>query len=314
VSSLQKGFWMKFWRNRVKVFLPTLYRNHAKRRPLPDSCQGSMTVEAAVLMPLFLFFFLNLMSGVEMLRLHGNIQYALWEYGKLISVSGYAYDHLSEGEMIVGPGGVIVADYGIAYALRKELGDSYMNTSPLKYGISGLNLLESDYITGDCVDIRLTYRVEPMFPGMSGFSFRMANRYYSRMWTGYEVFHIEEDAKPQEEMAYVTAYGEVYHVTLSCSHLQMIVREVTLQEAKVRKNQNGRRYTECLECKFEKGGKQDVLARDRLAGRNQIVYVTKWGDRYHYSSQCSGLKRTIQTVERRIAKEHYRPCSSCVGR
>ena len=43
--------------------------------------QAGMTVEAAVVLPLFLLFFLNLSCAMEMIRLHGNLQLALQDVG-----------------------------------------------------------------------------------------------------------------------------------------------------------------------------------------------------------------------------------------
>ena len=47
---------------------------------------AGMTVEASLLLPMVLFFFLHIMSAVEMLRLHGKLCFALWECGKQLSV------------------------------------------------------------------------------------------------------------------------------------------------------------------------------------------------------------------------------------
>ena len=35
---------------------------------------AGMTIEASIVLPLFLFFFLNLGCAIEMIRLHGNLQ------------------------------------------------------------------------------------------------------------------------------------------------------------------------------------------------------------------------------------------------
>ena len=51
-----------------------------------------MTVEASIVLPLFLFFFLNLGCAIEMIRLHGNLQLALWQIGSKMAVYGYALD------------------------------------------------------------------------------------------------------------------------------------------------------------------------------------------------------------------------------
>ena len=62
-----------------------------KRRLWSASCsvRGSMTVEAAVIIPLLLFLIWNLTSVMEMLRLHSRLELALWKYGKVMAVGSY---------------------------------------------------------------------------------------------------------------------------------------------------------------------------------------------------------------------------------
>ena len=50
-----------------------------------------MTVEAAILLPVFLFFFLNLLSFLEILRLHGKIEMGLWDVGSDLCLYSYAF-------------------------------------------------------------------------------------------------------------------------------------------------------------------------------------------------------------------------------
>lgn len=50
--------------------------------------EGSMTVEAAVVLPLFMIFFINLACSVNMIRLHSNLCVALWDTGNNLSVYG----------------------------------------------------------------------------------------------------------------------------------------------------------------------------------------------------------------------------------
>ena len=47
-----------------------------------------MTIEAAVVLPCFLFFFINLSSSLEMIRLHGNLEYALHNAGNEVCLYG----------------------------------------------------------------------------------------------------------------------------------------------------------------------------------------------------------------------------------
>ena len=65
-------------------------------RFLKKRYKSSMTVEASILLPLLLFFFLHLMSVVEMLRLHSKLTFALWESGNQLAVYVAIPDELGE--------------------------------------------------------------------------------------------------------------------------------------------------------------------------------------------------------------------------
>lgn len=275
----------------------TLY---VKRISLPAFLQihapCSMTLEAALIVPLMLFFFLNLMSAIEMLRLHGNLEMALWENGRIMAVGGYVYDRTSLSEsdnLILRLGGMALTDWAVQNAVYSQLGEAYLDNAPLTYGAKGLNFMESSYMAEDCIDLKVTYQVSPMFkiPGFT--SFRMANRFFIRAWTGYQVYEEEE----QEDMVYVTTYGEVYHFDIDCSYLKRVIRAVSLEEAIAGRNRKGESYTMCRLCE-----------KQQTEGR---VYLTPDGNRYHYSLECKALKRLIRSVKLSVAKQQYRACSRC---
>ena len=58
------------------------------KRTLSQSVRGSMTVEASIVLPLFLIFFINLSSSIEMIRLSGKLDTALWSIGSDLSYYG----------------------------------------------------------------------------------------------------------------------------------------------------------------------------------------------------------------------------------
>lgn len=272
--------------------------------------RGSMTVEAAIVIPLFLFFFLNLLSAVEMIRLHGKLQLALWEQGKLLSVVGYLAEGIAEElvsditeeeRQMLELGGTLLADCGIKSMVIQELGREYLDESPLTYGADGLRFIESSYVNDDCVDIKVTYQVSPVF-ALPGFDkFRMSNRYYARSWTGYAVGEADGDKKEEDfgEVVYVTVHGEVYHITLDCRYLKRMIQVVQADKILTLKNQNGEDYSPCELCIVE--------------GEAKRVYVTPDGRRYHSTVQCGSLKRTIQGIRRMEAEKRYRACSGCAG-
>lgn len=293
-----------------------------KRRLWSASCsvRGSMTVEAAVIIPLLLFLIWNLTSAIEMLRLHSRLELALWKYGKVMAVGSYLLADNEEPDSAEADGGkndgsggentdessegtnewlktgrTILTDAAVYLAVTAELGEEYLEQAPLTYGKYGLSFLRSSYLEEDCIDLHLAYRVSPDF-ALPGFgSFWMVNRYYARAWTGYCVAQEEEEAK---EYVYVTVYGTVYHESLQCSYLKRTIELVSVQEAKRRRNQSGGRYVLCELC--------------GMHGKPEVVYITPDGDRYHLREDCAALKRTLQILEKTEAEKTYRACSRCV--
>ena len=276
-------------------------------------CVGAgMTVEAALVLPLFLFFFVNMGSAIEMIRLHGNLQLALWDAGNQMCVYGHAAEEADVIDSSVEEDDRTwlqeIGDIALTYTYVKGqvvdfAGQEYLNESPLSYGVDGLQFWESDVavesdsaVSGDVLDIVMTYQVEPVFEIPFVRPFRMSNRYYGRLWTGYDV-GADSGNDVLQEVAYVAENAQVYHVRSDCTHLKLSIREVSLVEALSARNENGGKYTECSKC-------------DESEMRG-MVYIARDGDFYHKNRGCSGLKRTIYTMTIEQAKTKYRRCSRC---
>ncbi len=248
--------------------------------------RGSMTVEASLVLPLFLFFFLQICGFVEMLRLHGNLQYGLWRAGKTLTLFCAAQE---VAETIPD----VAISYGyVGSVLSELLGAEYLDSSPLTYGRAGINFLESDIVTdGGEVDLTITYQVSPkgqLFPFPYA---RMSNRFYGKVWTGYELSGGEA-----EVVVYVTEYGEVWHSTRECTYLQLSIREVSATGLKGYENVWGQSYVRCSFC-----------AEGAMPGQ---VYITEDGDCFHYKKSCQGLTRHVKSISWE-EKENYRPCGRC---
>ena len=245
---------------------------------------GSMTVEAAILLPVLLFFFLHLFSVVEMLRLHSKITFGLWECGNQLAVYVAMPEELSERV----PDGAVSYIY-VKNRVESFLGREHLDTSPLVSGRQGLNYLASVY-NEECIDIGVTYQVEPQFSIFSFPYLRMVNRYYGKAWTGYE-------NNPDVKFVYVTIYGEVWHSRADCTHIFITIRETDWNTIGNLRNHNGGKYYPCELCeKKEKGNK---------------TYYTEYGDRYHKDRECSSVVRYIRAIQWSDSIS-YRPCSRCV--
>lgn len=265
---------------------------------------ASMTVEAAIVLPLFLFFFLNLMSSIEMLRLHGNLQLALWETGNRMSVYGSvlsdpnAVEELQKNESAEQKSvaenqsqnfseekeslwkelaGVVWSYTYVKSQITEYLGRDYLEQSPLSQGVDSLQFLESNVFENkDCFEVVVTYSVSPLCSIAGFYPFRMANRYYGHLWNGYEL------SEEEEVFVFVAENGEVYHVDRECTHLKLSVRQVTWQQACNSKNEQGKKYVACEKCS--------------RTGTADVVYITDEGACYHFAATCSGLKRTVACV------------------
>ena len=251
------------------------------------SIEGSMTVEASIVLPLFLFFFLNLSCAIEMIRLHGNLELAMWDVGNQISIYGHAltWEDSSSDSMedttwadVVG---VIMSGTYVKGQIVDYLGEEYLENSPLREGVDSFLFLESGISeTEDTFKLVVTYAVAP-FGSVSGFkAFRMANQYYGHFWNGYA---IPVDAGSQEQYVYVTENGTVYHLEEECTYLKLSIRRVSFQEALDSQNASGIRYAACQKCC------EGICMGD--------VYITSEGKCYHFERDCPGLKRTVYCVE-----------------
>lgn len=264
------------------------------------NCHAGMTVEAAIVLPVFLFFLLNLLWIIQIYSLHSTLLSSLREVGRELSVYAYAYDSIVNEEDDTGLE-AFIEDVAFSYLYVKGrveslAGTRYLDASPLTYGKDGLIYLESSILQeDDIIDLVVTYRVSP-FINMAGYrSGIFFSRYYGRAWTGYDVDK-ENKEGDTKDYVYVAENAEVYHLNRECSHIRLSIAESSMWEIQGLYNNQGEKYLPCKLCV--------TYGQDR-------IYITVNGNRYHQKLECSGLKRTITQMLRWKAEEKYRMCSRC---
>lgn len=265
--------------------------------------RGSLTVEASILVPLFLltmYLFWGLFSG---LMIHTKLQYAADEVTAELAERAYLMEALP-GESGESDGGLSF-DSGLSRAawrtyaglrLVQLTGREALKASPVKGGALGLNLADSEWdLTGN---IRLVVRYKLRFPGLLGkvYSLPMEQVSLRKCWTGLQAAQDGGADTEDGEKVYVTEYGRVYHQDISCYHLKLTIREVSAGGVGSARSSNGSIYRPCEHCA--------VTARS-----SGILFITPDGNRYHVTRDCSGLKRSIKTVSR--ATCGLPPCSNC---
>lgn len=279
--------------------------------------RASLTLEAAIAIPLFLFFLLAVMSFLMMLHIQMQVQSSMEEAVRKMGKSAYLIeqaDHVLSGTgsrngtagdkaSQLDSGTITLVQAGINSATMQLtlLSDSTlrktMDGSRVAGGVSGLHTYASSYNpeTGilDMV-VCYDYRV-PYLPGFLG-NLRIVQRARCHAWVGDSLKEDGEAHGDSSHTVFVTPTGTVYHTSPDCHYLDLSIHSVPGTAVSGMRNASGARYYPCEEC--ARGAAFDT------------VYITDYGTSYHSSLGCSGLKRTVQ--EKDIEEvEGMRMCTKC---
>ncbi len=278
-------------------------RGYMDMRGRGEKCfRASITLEASMVLPLFIFFFVNIMVLFNIIKVQSDMEAALHQAGSEMSLM--AFD-LRFGEEAVGLSDgsgtgidVIAGAAGVALArdkVKNYLGDG-IDDSCVTGGFNGINFMQSKVLlTGDNIDLVMDYKVHPIIPLIGFKDFPVEARYFGHAWTGYDTSFGLDTGENPDEMVYVTEYGEVYHRNIDCVHLRLKVESVNMKDLGHLRNNDGKIYYPCEVC-------------GNIGAGN--VFITGYGERYHSTVNCSGLKRKIYTVPLSEVGGR-RPCSSC---
>lgn len=249
--------------------------------------KASLTVEAAVVLPVFLMFFTALFSLFSIMSVQIRMQGVLNEVAGEIAAYYYAADKLTgennaEKRSVIQNVGIDAAELLMSEALvRRKVTEEMQAIAEhpmLMNGLEGLQFIGSGFREADqTVEVCVTYGVLiPFVPEKVG-HLTLSQSAVRRAWNGKSV-----DEGITEKIVYITESGTVYHTSLSCTHLKLSIEAVRAAVVEHRRNQDGAKYYEC------------ELCDDRPHGTE--VYITASGNRYHYDANCSGLKRTVTSV------------------
>ncbi len=258
--------------------------------------KGSMTVEAALVLPLFLFAMIALIYMTEVLRFSGNLQTAMSETAREASVYSYPFKELTGKSSIGGAAGSkIMGAAGAKAVVIEMLGKDYIAGSPVRSGSGGISFIHSDILKDEMIDLAVVWKTDIPFIPDELRPVKIIDRARVRAFTGYDNTHGSESGSDEEEtIVYVTDYGKVYHTSRECSHLKLTIMTVGRSEVKSKRNEYGAKYYECEYC----GDKSSTG-----------YFITTDGDRYHTSRSCPGLKRTIHEVY--LSETGLPACSAC---
>lgn len=260
---------------------------------------ASATVEAALVIPLFLYAAMSILYILQIIAIKQRVQTALYECGRELAGLAYTYEKVSRQEENNGfeKGVSVTAAYGL---LIKELGNSYAKDHYIVGGNAGFCLLASDICKeGAEIDLKLSYVIQNPFDIFGLGKVSITQRSKNDAWLGEEKDAYANGKKniKKEQSVYVTMHGEVYHIERSCTYLSRVILRRNKEELTKLINAEGGRYYPCERCGTQYGN---------------VIYITQYGNRYHSNLLCSQLARNIITIP--ISEVGSRTlCKKCGG-
>ncbi len=271
--------------------------NISKRKKL---ARASLTLEAACVLPVFLFAVLNMYAAINDIGLHVRMQTAMHQTGLSLARHAYAYERVAQGAPVLQSELADIA-FSQSYVKRQveeALGEGYLQNVGVSGGADGISFLQSDILTTDDITLVATYRMNALFLPEEFLSFGMVNRVRLRGWTGYDnTANAGKDARG-EQIVYVTEYGEVFHCSRGCRYLNITIRQTDRGRLSRERNESGGKYTACELC----GSRRET----------GVLYISEDGNRYHTTAACRALKRTVRALPRSEVGTKA-PCSVCGG-
>lgn len=244
---------------------------------LSQTLTASVTVEAVICLPLVIYVSVCLIWLLELRALQLTVRCALQEAGKCMAAE------LSEVPILI--------PNRLEEEIRTIIGEERLERSLIADGVH----CEKSYIWGNTGIMELTaeYEVKLPFP-----EFAVPNMVYQeqmrmKVWNGYVKGGKLDPGI--ETVVYVTETGVVYHKDYKCNYLDLSVRSVNKDVIDELRNKDGGKYHACELC--------------GSSGREN-VYITDYGNRYHSSLNCSGMKRKIYAVPLSEVKGKG-ACSKC---
>lgn len=237
--------------------------------------RGSMTLEAALALPIFLYAVAVLLSLFLMMQT---------EY-----VVGNALDRAVADTALLGELSEEKGKNLMKAAFYKELAQQRCPLSLIVGKTAGFSWKHT-MVDRAYIDAVVTYQLKAPISFFGKHTMKISEGCQVRRWTGEQG---EGQESGREEWVFITPNQSVYHMSRDCTHLKLSVTSLWVSGQQDIENT----YSPCRHC-----------TRGQKMGT--VIYVTAEGGCYHFRINCSGLKRTVYMVKKTQAGDK-RPCSRC---
>ena len=200
--------------------------NHPKKKSyaIPPCLKrsGSLTVEAAMVVPIFLFFCYLMIQVINVTKVQQQVQCCLEVTGDTMAGLG------------------VTPTVGEAYTIfLSNISKSNVNMKYIDHKVLGVSLANSKISQDDCLDLQVNYKI--IFTNISGKKLNITCRQkvYRKCFTGKSICNSEDS-----EYVYITTGDAVYHTNRYCTHLVLSITQVSKESIKKQK-----KYKACRKCR-----------------------------------------------------------------
>lgn len=238
--------------------------------------KASLSVEAAVVMPILIFAMVSVMFFFRVLTIQWGLSVSEINATRILALT--QNEDNSPMEVVAAIHGAIIKnDVSSNFILGHNVGI----------------VLDSSKSNQRDIDITAKYFIKsPInYFGINGFPITQRIRIHK--WIGYD---------PHEEInensyVYIAQTGVAYHRDISCSYLSPSINAVSANDVGFARNKSSGKYYPCEKC-------GSVIS--------SVYYIADYGTAFHSSIGCSSLSRSIrQVTEQEAINMGRHSCSKC---
>lgn len=291
----------------LQVRIQPLWKWKKRRKPFGkkafpgSSLRGSMTLEAALVLPLFIFAIVCLILPMKIMNTERKLQAALEAVGEDFSRYAYLQDVMERQDKaaMAGAGDAakgfcrylaagVAAGYGQQNVMEHCDTDSVGNIS-----MTGSQIMED----GEMISLVFNYEIRLPFPVLGLSALKRSLSCHRRAWIGTagKDWGDGTGGQVQDELVYVGKNSTRYHRERTCHYLYNDLKQVSKTQAEEMRNSGGGRYGPCKACRPE---------------TVDSVYIMPSGSSYHSRVDCKAITAYVRTAKLSEV-EHMGGCSYC---
>ncbi len=241
------------------------------------SIKGSMALEGSLVLPLFLFYMMTLLYCFEIIRFQSDVFEAMHQAADNAWIAAYENtqtDQKDSHKLTLQTGQNAKKSI---WKYLQEQQNPYLCVAGKASGIT-IETKQNDIGEGN-LHIAVSYNINSCISWLP-IDIGIKDHVFIHGFVGYRPNENKENSAP-ESYVYITPSGTKYHFYENCTYLKVKLLTADKEELPLLRNASGERYRLCEVCR---------------PTESNLLFYTRWGNRYHANSNCSAIKRTVYCI------------------